>query len=291
MISIKKDQVAVILILSSIAVLLGRAYQHLFFEAPYRAFFLSEVHFGWAVSFFTQSKWIDYATSLLTDLAILRYGHTVGIIFLMTALSLFLLGTKLKLVPAFLLGVSTILLFFMAYSYHLDMGYQTAQLLEYTAQVFTPLLLALHVTAKQKKRTDFGISLLISLTFLGHGLYATGLYPIPGHFVHMVILNLGLSNSQAVHLLHVVGWIDVGVAIGVFIPRIKKYWLVYALAWGFLTSLARLTTYVPLNHMFGIAIHQMGYEFLIRWPHFLLPLAGLLLHQNRKVSKVKNQYI
>jgi hypothetical protein len=282
---------SVVLIIATLAVLLGRAYQHFFFEAPYRAFFLHEESFGWAIKAFSDLKWIDYSTSLYTDLAISRYGRTVGWILLLAAVSILFIKSRLKWLPTFLLLLSSLFLLFMAYNYHLDKGYQFAQILEYSAQVFTPALLVLYLVAEKRGAADFFIRILISLTFLGHGLYALGLYPVPGHFVHMVITNLGVSNSQAVTLLHIAGWLDVGVAIGVFIPSLKKYWLVYALIWGFLTALARLTTYVPFNHMFGIAIHQMGYEFLIRWPHFLLPLAGLLLHKRQQTSEVKNQYI
>ncbi len=272
----RKDTFSIILVLAALGVLLGRAYQHLFFEAPYRAFFLDEYYFRWAVRAFTDLTWVEYATSLEADIGISRYGRGVGWWLVMAAGSLFLIKGKYRMIPAALLTVSSLLLLFMAFCYHLDKGYQFAQIMEYTAQIFTPVLLLLYFILEKRRSTDFVLRAVIALTFLGHGLYAMGLYPVPGHFVHMVITNLGISNDQAVTLLYIAGWMDVGVAVGLFIPRLKPYWLAYALLWGFLTSLARLTTYVPLNHMFGIAIHQMGYEFLIRLPHFLLPLAGLV---------------
>ncbi len=280
----KKDTFGLVLIIAALGVLLGRAYQHLFFEAPYRAFFLDEYYFRWAVNAFSDLSWIDYVTSLETDIRISQYGRGVGWWLIFTALSLVFLKSRYRLIPAILLSVSALLLFFMAFCYHLDKGYQVAQIMEYTSQIFTPVVLGLHFIGQKSRAAEFVMRVVIALTFLGHGLYAMGLYPVPGHFVHMVIINMGISNDQAVTLLYIAGWMDVGVAVGLFIPRLKAYWLGYALFWGFLTSLARLTTYVPLNHMFPIAIHQMGYEFLIRLPHFLLPLAGLI-YLKRELTK------
>lgn len=273
----KRDWTYLILLTATVLLLAGRAYQHLLFEGPYRAFFLDENFFGGIAALLTGKEWVDYVTSLDTDRAILMYSRVVGVIFAITAVAAFLSRSRLRRLPAFLLPLSFLLLFFMAFCYYLDRGFQGAQFIEYSAQVLTPLLLALYAVFHKKAAVHWLLRIAVGLTFLGHGLYALGFHPVPGHFVHMVISNLGLTNDQAIQLLLVAGWLDVGVAIGVLIPKMDRYWLAYAVFWGFLTALARLTTYVSFDHLFWISLHQMGFEFLIRTPHFLLPLAGLAM--------------
>ena len=270
-----KDRVFIVLFSACLLLLFGRAYQHIYFEAPYRSFFLKEAYFGWAIHWFSNMNWADYVNSLDVDYAIHSFGLSVGIFFLCTAFLIYLLNSRFKRTAQILCGIASVLLAFMAFSYYLDKGYQLAQIMEYTAQVATPSLLAWYVANPKSQLFNWVIKTVVGLTFLGHGLYALGLYPVPGYFVHMVISNLDVTNTQAEQLLLAAGWMDVGVAVGVFIPKIDRYWLIYAVVWGFLTALARLTTYILWDHMFWLSVHQIGFAFLIRTPHFLLPLAAL----------------
>lgn len=258
-----------------VLLLAGRMYQHLFFEAPYRAFFLKQEYFGWAVAWFSDQEWVAFVNDLETDRTILSFGRAIGVYFGLTALSTLALKSRYHAVVQGLLYGASVLLLFMAVSYYLDKGFQLAQIMEYTAQVITPALLAWHLYRPESKGWQWVLRLAIGLTFLGHGLYALGMYPVPGNFIHMVIVNLGLTNSQATQLLLFAGWMDVGVAIGVLLPKIDRFWLWYAAAWGFFTALARLTSYIYLDQMFWASLNQIGFEFLIRTPHFLLPLVAL----------------
>ena len=271
-----KNRTFTLLLVACVLLLLGRAYQHLFFEAPYRSFFLKQDYFGWAVAWFSDQEWVAFVNDLRTDRAILALGRTVGIFFAVSAIATLLVFRPYRRLVQGLLYTCTALLAFMAFAYYLDKGFQFAQIMEYTAQAATPALLAWYVANPKSIALQWVLRLAIGLTFLGHGLYALGLYPVPGYFVHMVITNLGLTNDQAVQLLLLAGWMDVGVAIGVLLPRMDRFWLWYAAAWGFLTALARLTTFVFLDHMFWPSLHQIGFEFIIRTPHFLLPLAALM---------------
>ncbi|MEL7123203.1 MAG: hypothetical protein AAFO07_27390, partial [Bacteroidota bacterium] len=184
---------------------------------------------------------------------------------------------RFKMGSTILLSLSSILLFFMAYCYYLDHSYQFAQILEYAAQILSPILFLLLVVWKRLNTFHYLIRIAIAATFVGHGLYALGIfYPVPGHFVHMIVSNLPVLNSKALEFLKLAGWLDMVVAVGIFIPKVDRYVLFYAFIWGFLTSLARLTTYVSLDHMFGLSLHLYGFEFAIRIAHFLLPLIAFL---------------
>ncbi len=268
-----RDSVFLLLLIAAIAVLLGRAYQHIFFEGPYRAFFLDENYFG-RIGKWLSGDWLTYVTSLQTDRVILWFSRALGVIWLLGIAAALRVGRH-RWAGAWLL-ISSGLLLFMAFGYYLDKGFQLGQGLEFSAQILAPAILAAYCRESTRHIALWLLRLAVAFTFLGHGLYALGVYPVPGYFVHMIITNLGITNAQAEQLLWVAGWLDMGVAIGVLLPVVDRYWLAYAVFWGFLTSLARLTTYLLFNDLFWLTLHQMWFEFAIRIPHFLLPLAGLL---------------
>ena len=122
------------------------------------------------------------------------------------------------------------------------------------------------------KRLVLYLKIAIAFTFTAHGLYAVGYYPQPGVFVDMLINILHVSEATAKDFLIVAGVLDFAIAIGIFIPRIAKYFLLYAALWGGLTALAR----VWANFYWAFALsslHQNLYETLYRLPHMLIPLA------------------
>jgi hypothetical protein len=119
--------------------------------------------------------------------------------------------------------------------------------------------------------------LAIAGTFIGHGLYAMGYYPVPGNFVDMVIIHLGVGESTARQLLFGMGCLDLFVAAGMVLPfRFARPFLVYAMVWGGITALARFR--------FGFDMTQSDFgatwfvpEILWRAPHAALPLWVLLM--------------
>jgi len=277
----KIDKVFLILLVACLTLLLGRAYQHIFFEAPYRAFFLDEDYFRWAIEWFTDSTWQEYVISLKASNNIVIFGRVVAVFYMLAALSLLLLRTTWWKISAALLIAASCLLLFMGVCYYLDKGFVLGQLLEYTAQISTPLFLLAYQRNWQPRWFPWLLRFAIAFTFIGHGLYALGFYPIPGHFVHMVITNLGITNAEAIGLLQFAGWMDMVVAVGIFLPYLARPLLLYAGAWGFLTALARPTTYIVAS-LLWLSMHQILFEFFIRTPHFLLPLAALLLLDPRQ---------
>ena len=115
----------------------------------------------------------------------------------------------------------------------------------------------------------------IALTFTCHGLYAVGYYPMPVTFLQMLKAILNMEGAPALAFLKVAGLLDFVVAIGIFL---KKRWAVpvlgYAVAWGFLTSMARIFGNFywdfPLE-----SLDQWVFEAVYRFPHFLVPMALL----------------
>ena len=116
------------------------------------------------------------------------------------------------------------------------------------------------------------MKIAIAMTFAGHGLYAIGFHPVPGHFIDMTISILGVSESQARALILGAGILDLLAAASLFVPSLFRPALVYAACWGFLTAAARP---VSLYFLDGDTWNQAYWfvEALCRVPHFALPLA------------------
>ena len=268
-----------VLCFSAAIALLGRSYQHLFFEGPYRSFFLDESWFRGIQSLFSRQSWLDFVNSPRTDSQIRLYTRFIGFIWLATALGLFLH----RRIPSRWLYLGAALsafgMLFYGLGAYLEKGYQSAQWMEYAAQTAMPLLAIALTTTSQYRLWLRVAKVAIALTFVGHGLYALGFFPLPGNFVYMTTQILGISDESARDLLWVAGIVDLAVAFLLFVPRVDRYALLYCVVWGFLTALARPVTYLLPNHLFWLTVHQTIFEFLVRVPHFMLPLVAYWIVQ------------
>jgi len=262
----------------------ARAYQHFFFEGPYRSFFLDQALFGGIQNLISDLSWLEFVTDPQTDRGILFYTRFMAWVWLLTGLLIF----GYRRVPVRWLWISAILsslgLLFYAASDYLDKGYQLAQWIEYAAQIAMPVLMVFLLHKGVNRRWLFVAKVAIALTFIGHGLYALGYFPVPGHFVYMTTAILGVSDSGARDLLFVAGVLDLVAVVFLFVPKIDKYALMYCILWGFLTALARPVAYIEPGPVFWVSVHQSMYEFFVRIPHFILPLCVLWLGKRTKVK-------
>ena len=149
---------------------------------------------------------------------------------------------------------------------------------ELTLQWNSPLIFWLMIRPKVNYRlVDYLLRISIALTFIGHGLYAYGYYPVPGHFQQMMISGFGINNEQAISLLKLAGILDFVVAALIFLPfqKIRKGALVYIVVWGCLTALARIWSHIDFSSVNYLFTHWIP-QFFVRSEHFLLPIALLL---------------
>lgn len=156
-------------------------------------------------------------------------------------------------------------------------------LLEHASQIGLPVLLFLLATGKSEKLiTRFAFAIL-SFTFVFHGLFAVGLsssipwlnHATPDRFVFMTKACLGLeSDTTALAILKVAGWLDFAAAAAIWFGPLRKAGLIYMLVWGFLTALARPVAYIELEFL-STGLMRWLPEFLIRTPHWAIPLALL----------------
>lgn len=121
------------------------------------------------------------------------------------------------------------------------------------------------------------IQFSIFMIFMAHGM---GCFLNNGLYIDYIIgfvrdyTAFSINQQQAEQLLTIIGIVDVVVAILVLIKPFKPilYWIIF---WGFLTALLRIVDASVLNYA----------EFLMRVPHFGLPLV-LLIILKQKIEPV-----
>ena len=265
----------------------GRAWQHLTQGGPYRAFFWKEDWMKPIVTALVDVDWTDYVTSPRTDATIVGLEVGLGIVFASLAVAVFLLKKMPLRWGWFLMISGAVLLFGLAFCYFLDKNLQWGQWWEYSAQFGTPIFLAVaaYRTIDQLK-WKFWMRAAVAVTFVCHGLYALGYYPQPGDFVSMMMNGFGMSEGASKTWLIYAGIADLIVAVGLFIPVgwIVRTSLWYMVAWGLLTTFARLYA----NFLPGLTFSDLSYwipHVLYRFPHFMLPLVLLVMYRKESDAK------
>ena len=267
---------------AAVAVLLGRGWQHFFWDAPYRALLWDESLLKGLVEGVFGTPWREYVTDPANDRRISLFIRILGIFYFLCAL----LVIWISRVPMWLrrlLWVASFSLAILAWLYSMDKFLHLGQFLEYSLQVGAPLFI---YVAASRQRIDeplaFWMRLATSVTFISHGLYAFGFYQVPGNFMTMVISILGVSDGVALQFLKAAGFLDFVVAVLIWLPgKWRMAGLYYCVLWGAATSFARVWAYfVP--EFWLESLHQWLHETVMRFPHFLIPLALLLLERRSR---------
>ncbi len=273
--------------LAALSVLSGRAYQHLFWDAPFRALLWDERWMRPFVENVLGWPWRDWVTSPAVAANIQHLITGMGVFYALAALSVVFAEKLHGRLLSFFMWASTFLLSLLALMYWKEKFFHLGQLFEYSLQVVAPVLFLLSQnrgTPALRQRLQW-IKLAIALTFICHGLYAVGAYPRPGDFVTMMMQGLWLSEERAVQMLYLAGGLDFIVAVALFIPgKPGKIALWYCIIWGLLTALARVWAhfYLPFWEQ---SLHQWAWQTVVRLPHFLVPLGVLGLVESGKSGK------
>lgn len=263
--------------LLTFSIFIGRAYQFIFFDIPFRSLFWDEDLMTSIVQLFGFS-WNDYITNLEIAQNQEFIIQVIGIFLVFTAITTFFSHYNKKWLNRFLVFGSFIL-FCLSLLYWKEHFYYIGQLIEYSIQWTTPILLVLFITYQNRKEkfTQLVIitKIVIALTFIGHGLYAFGVYPIPGNFVQMCLDIFLLDDFQATIFLKTVGILDFIAATLLFIPKVDKVGIWYCIIWGFLTAFARVIANFDINIPW-LSLHQWLWETIVRLSHGGIPLVLLL---------------
>ena len=255
-----------ILFWTCISLLLGRAWQHLFWDAPYRSLLWDEQ----LLSIFFPD-WPSYL-KVMNDSLIQAIIKSIGVFFLGTAMSLVF---KKKFI-ALLLKIAGVLILILSLLYWKDKFWRFGELIEYSVQMIT-LFASASILIKNVKWDTwiFPFKIAISLTFIGHGIYAIGWHPQPGYFIDMCINVFQFSEPTSVLFLKIMGVLDFIFAIGIFVPWLEKWSLYYMIIWGIATTLSRLLAHLSVSTFLN-DLNQWGFEVLVRFPHFTIPIILLM---------------
>lgn len=228
--------------------------------------------FGLGLSFITDSfLWVDW---LGVENSGLKFYF--GGFFLLVSLIFFtpfLLSKNLKC--QWLLITVFIFSFIDSFYSFVQVGYLPEQLIEHALKIFLPVTLFL-ILNNVVIRIKIILKILISLTFLGHGLFAIGIHSVPGGFMLMTTEILSFSADKAYNFLNIVGVLDIVFALTIFFNGIfYRIGIIYMVFWGFITALARIVYGVMIDSD-GIQLLNYLSNFIYRLPHGMIPLILLV---------------
>lgn len=267
------NSVLILLRTAASLMLLARGFLYLRQRAPWSTLLWRQ---DWLEGFIKQLlgiTWEEYAAT--SEPIILFIQTSIGLLFIICA-PICWLSTSNHWKNSMLYLATAFMLFHTLLRWT-DRVYEIPMLIEYSLQWATPLLMLLY--GRIKERTWFAVtSVLISLTFVGHGLYAMGLgVARPHQFVNMTMGILGLSENNSHIFLMIFGLFDLLVPVFLLLPyRFKMAALAYGTFWGLLTASARVFAHMtPAENYYGL--DPWLAETLVRLPHGLIPLSALLL--------------
>lgn len=275
--------------LATVMVFIGRAWQQLYWDIPIRTVLWDERLMSPLVTQWLGMSWRDWVTSASIDQAITTGVRLGGLFYVLAAVAAWYAqpGRKWTNAVVALGGVGLVVLAFL---YTKEKFYHLGQFFEYSLQFGAPFLL---LSALHRPRLSaiqwLSLRLAIALTFTCHGLYAISYYPRPGNFTEMVMAGLWLDEQSAVTLLQWAGIGDFLAAAALLLPwrNIQLAALLYTMVWGFLTTMARVWSYLWIADL-ATVFWQWVPECLYRWPHFLGPAGAwwyLYLHWQHEIPQ------
>ncbi|HET6243123.1 MAG: hypothetical protein H0V01_09715 [Bacteroidetes bacterium] len=275
----------VILKITCFGVFIGRAWEHLRWDPPFRSFLWDQSLLEPFILKITGLSWMEYATSDKVDSLIQNTVFSIGLFYVLCAIAALVISKKHLLIYRlckYILILGSLSLIFLAFLYYKERFMEVGQFFEYTSQFSSPLILLLLLSGFSKKGMVFFIKAAIALTFICHGLYAIGFYSIPGEWVDMLIVSLNVSEQSAYSILYLAGTLDIVFSVLIFIPGLVKPSLVYLLLWGLATTASRVYANIYIDS-FWLIVEIYLHQVLYRVPHFLLPLSLLFIIKDRSI--------
>lgn len=278
------NKIFLIVQIATATVFLGRAWQHWFWEAPYRTLLWDENWMRPLIEGIFGTSWDIYVTT--SDAKIQIFIKIISGLYLICALAAIFIH-RWKKIAIVLLTLGGFSLIFLAALYCKEKFFHLGQFLEYSLQWSSPFFLIwLYKSQEIMPKMILGMKIAVALTFICHGLYAVGYYPRPAGFMEMTMNILPITEAGAVRFLQIAGVLDFVASVLIFLPGrigIGVVAIGYCLVWGFFTTTARIWAHFYPEFLENLLM-QWVHESVYRFPHFLIPLAILLwqIALNRK---------
>jgi len=254
--------------------LLGWAWVHFYWEAPYAILVWNETVFSWVER--GGGDWEKFVGTGSNDGLLQQVVRQLFWIFLIAAAASFA-ARKCSIWKLIALLMGSLFLIILFYARYLESQQQLPILIEHGGQALMPIILVLALKFGPRYPLTQHVAILaVMLTFAGHGAYALGLWPTPANYFAMTKLILGLDFEASVVFLKIAGVMDFLICVGFLFTKLRRISAGYAFCWGLLTALAR-----PLAGM-SFDLHYWGadqfiHEAMLRAPHFMVPLYLLVL--------------
>ena len=265
---------------------LGRAWQHWFYEAPYREVLWDEQRMSALIKAIFGMEWNEWVSSPSVDAAITSFIDGMGIFYLGCAIAV-LFVKKYPRITAFVIKTGAIALIVLAVLYWKQKLYATGQFFEYTLAFMSPFfLLWISKEGKMTERLVLWMKVAIAITFCSHALYAAGHYPQPLSFFEMTANILNITEEQTVIVLLIAAILDIVMSILIFLPyrKIVLIALLYGVIWGFLTAIARPWGYFHIEY-WSESLHRWGFEAMFRLVHGIVPLVLFIFYYKKQIIK------
>lgn len=280
-----KSKSIFLLKISVFTIFIGRAYQHIFWDVPYRAILWYENIMSPLLGIF-DIQWSAFVNDTAVDTKIQVVIKGIGVLYLIAAILVLQLDEVSKKGSKRFIKCIIFWQFVVVFLFTKESFFQIGQYFEHSLQLGLPLLLLYAYSSSYvKEKAILILKILIAITFLSHGLYAFGFYPVPGNFIDMTISIFGVSEEIARTFLWIAGAIDVLILPLLFVDKVMKIVVMYAVFWGLLTALARIVANFSMDFPLQ-TLHQYGFETIVRLCHGLGPLLlFFMLNEEEKVLK------
>ena len=214
-------------------IFIGRAYQFMFFGAPFRAFFWDESLLSPVIENVFGISWYDYSTSLEVNYWIEALTKACGAVLFISGITA-LLWDKIQNIffKRGILKIGIVILLILTFLIFKSKNFRLLEVFEMLIQLSLPIALILSFKI-HPRHISLLLKIAISLTFIAHGLYAMGIPFRPGHFIDMTIGITGLNEDQSKIFLTVAGALDIVAAVLIYFKRTVRVGLLYIFIWGY----------------------------------------------------------
>lgn len=266
---------------------MGRGLQGVFWDYPLRTILWDESLFSPVVELLGMS-WDTWVTSPTVDTYTRILTRLLGSFFLLCGGVVIRVGWRNHTLGKCILFLGSGGLVCLTILSTKDHFWQFGYFIEHALLMGAPFVLIARLNGTEWERLRYPLQLLTALTFIGHGLYASGYYPVPMHFLLMTLEGLGpfygnftgadLTEAASRTILWWAGLLDfITATLLVLAFKAKSHRslirlaLVWMIPWAFLTTLARWWSNAGFSSTDVLLLYWTP-QVLVRLVHILVPV-------------------